>query len=238
MCTMFLLVCKTSDASRTFSFICRFVITLSTLNFSNPDCHLSLTFYRSLVLLVHYAGDMQLPPPSVLATYPKPNYVNPESRSSKLLIANCVMMSVTLCVVGVRIYTRVYITHCFGADDLFIILAVVSCPGGTLHQSLSWEQVWAFAILVAAAITYVRIDGFRHAWDIAPASIPEMLRWLLATHILFGHAVTFVKLSLLLLIRKIMESGTKALRCIILFGIFYVIASNISFTLVLIFQCR
>lgn len=68
---------------------------------------------------------MQLPPLSVIANYPTPNYVNPETRGPSLLIANCVMLSISLVVVGIRFYTRIFISRCFGPDDFFILLALV-----------------------------------------------------------------------------------------------------------------
>jgi len=69
---------------------------------------------------------MQLPPPSVIAKYTTPNYVNPESTGASLLITNCVMLSISLVVIGIRIYTRVWISNNFGWDDVFILLALVS----------------------------------------------------------------------------------------------------------------
>lgn len=71
---------------------------------------------------------MQLPSLAVLATYPKPNYVNPETKGPDLLVANCVMFSVASVVVGLRIYTRVFVSRCFGADDVFVLLALVRYP--------------------------------------------------------------------------------------------------------------
>jgi len=68
---------------------------------------------------------VQLPPISVMAKWPKPNYVNPETTGAGLLITNCVMLSVSLVVIGIRIYTRVWISNNFGWDDVFILLALV-----------------------------------------------------------------------------------------------------------------
>lgn len=71
---------------------------------------------------------MQLPSLAVLATYPTPNYVNPETKGPDLLVANCVMFSIASVVVALRIHTRVFISRCFGADDVFILLAMVFFP--------------------------------------------------------------------------------------------------------------
>jgi hypothetical protein len=86
--------------------------------------------------------------------------------------------------------------------------------------------------------SYIEFGGTRHVWDIVPSTIPRLLRYSLATQIVFGQAVTFVKISMLLLTRKIMGSGSKTLRNIIIFGIVFVACGNISYTLVMIFQCK
>ena len=69
---------------------------------------------------------MKLPPLSVIAEWPTPNYVDPESTGAGLLIANCVMLAVTSLVVSIRIYTRLRITKNLGWDDIFILVAMVS----------------------------------------------------------------------------------------------------------------
>lgn len=68
---------------------------------------------------------MQLPPASVIAKWPTPNYVNPESTGAALLITNIVGLSISLVVIGIRLYTRVWMTNNFGWDDVFILLALV-----------------------------------------------------------------------------------------------------------------
>lgn len=77
---------------------------------------------------------MQLPPPAVLAKFPRPNYVNPETKGASLLITNVVMLSVSLVVVGIRIYTRLFISRNFGWDDFFILLAFVSRSSDSIYD--------------------------------------------------------------------------------------------------------
>lgn len=77
---------------------------------------------------------MQLPPPAVLAKFPRPNYVNPETKGASLLITNVVMLSVSLVVVGIRIYTRLFISRNFGWDDFFILLAFVSRSSDSIYH--------------------------------------------------------------------------------------------------------
>ena len=68
---------------------------------------------------------MRYPPPSVVASWPKPNYVDPETRGLALVIVNSVSIILVLIVVGLRCWTRLKITGSFGADDVCIVLATV-----------------------------------------------------------------------------------------------------------------
>ena len=75
-----------------------------------------------------------------------------------------------------------------------------------------------------SAFTYAKHGGTRHVWDVEPSSVQPLIKLALATQILFGNAVTFVKISMLLLTRKIMGNGNKTLRNIIVFALVFVIA--------------
>lgn len=68
---------------------------------------------------------MQLPSPELLATLPQRNEINPETRGPAVVIANGIGLAVATIAVGIRIYTRVFITRNFGWDDTFILLALV-----------------------------------------------------------------------------------------------------------------
>jgi hypothetical protein len=65
------------------------------------------------------------PPPSVIATWPAPNYVNPESKGNQLLVVSSVFAILAIAVVLARLWVRVKIQRNAGIDDLFIFLALV-----------------------------------------------------------------------------------------------------------------
>jgi len=68
---------------------------------------------------------MQLPPASVLATLPPPNYINPETRGNAKVIINIVLYSILICFIGLRIFTRTHLRKFFGKDDVLILVALV-----------------------------------------------------------------------------------------------------------------
>lgn len=70
-------------------------------------------------------GGMRLPPPSVVASWPPPNYVDPVTRGNALLIVNIVFQGLATIALAGRLYSR-YIKKWFGIDDVLIVLAYVS----------------------------------------------------------------------------------------------------------------
>jgi hypothetical protein len=65
-------------------------------------------------------------PIDVIISWPKANYLNPETRGAGLLIFNAVLIFIVTFTVLLRLYVRVYLLRWFGVDDLFIIAALVS----------------------------------------------------------------------------------------------------------------
>jgi len=68
---------------------------------------------------------MQLAPLSVLKSWPKPNYIDPITRGNGNVILNVALYTVLFCFIGLRIFTRAHLKRIFGADDVFILLAMI-----------------------------------------------------------------------------------------------------------------
>jgi hypothetical protein len=69
---------------------------------------------------------MRSAPPEVIATWPKPNYVNPEVRGPDLIIAGLVTLVFAIISVVLRMYVRIRIMRKTDWDDWFMVLASVS----------------------------------------------------------------------------------------------------------------
>jgi hypothetical protein len=63
--------------------------------------------------------------PEVVATWPKPNYVNPERRGPELYIVNTIFFTMATIAVLIRLYTRLFVRKWFGLDDWLILFAWV-----------------------------------------------------------------------------------------------------------------
>lgn len=78
-------------------------------------------------------------PPEVRATWPKPNYSNPESRRGALLGVEIVLLFITVLVMALRMYTRKVIRKSVGLDDWLMTLATVTLA---LSSSMAFDVRW------------------------------------------------------------------------------------------------
>jgi hypothetical protein len=69
---------------------------------------------------------MKPPPPSVVASWPAPNYINPEVHDDSVIIINSVFSFIVAVFLGIRLYARFCVTKWYGVDDFLIIASVVS----------------------------------------------------------------------------------------------------------------
>ena len=108
------------------------------------------------------------PPLTAIASWPRPNYVNPEMHGSARIACAVAMSPLILLVVTLRFYTRVRLTKNLGLDGWIIGFAVVSplmlpsprnpkfsnmsCPASyhcfQLGQSDRRRKLWGLTTLV------------------------------------------------------------------------------------------
>lgn len=140
---------------------------------------------------------MQLPPLDVVETWPQANYTNPsEVRGPAILILTAIFIPLLVILVALRIYTRLRLSKNFGADDVAIVAAVFPTIG-----------------CAALALTAVLHYGWsRHVWDVPTDQLVVGLKFVIAVEILFVISASLTKVSMLLLINRIMAAGSSTLR--------------------------
>lgn len=79
---------------------------------------------------------MRFPPPSVTATWPRPNYVDPPTRGPALLITELTTLSLALVCLALRLWVRVRQLHKAWWDDWVMVAAGVCCAGTTVDVIL------------------------------------------------------------------------------------------------------
>jgi hypothetical protein len=65
------------------------------------------------------------PPNSVIASW-RSNYNNPESRGNGIVIAEITMLVCCYFIVGLRVWTRSFLSKSFGIDDVLICFNLVN----------------------------------------------------------------------------------------------------------------
>jgi hypothetical protein len=165
---------------------------------------------------------MQPPPLSIIESWPAPNFVNPETRGNANIILNIVFYTLLLFFIGLRIFTRTYLRSSFGADDVFMLLALI--PASTF---------FVISVLADAKFLWVR-----HVYDIPVSHVVTGLKMVLATEVVFAGACTLTKLSILMLVRRMLSNATLFWRRITWLAISICAIQGSVFCLTVIFQCR
>ncbi|KAJ2893927.1 hypothetical protein MKZ38_008077 [Zalerion maritima] len=180
-----------------------------------------LRLYDSADVAIH-PPTMRLPPYSVLASWPEPNYVDPETRgSANEIIALGLLILVTL-MLGIRLYTRTVISHGFGPDDTLICLAYLP----------------ATAFAITNIVADHALGWNRHVWDVRLKYLTDGIKLSLASQSLFDVATSLTKLSMLAMLYRLACASKSRMRFVVLGMMIFVTLSGILFVPILIFQCK
>ncbi len=80
--------------------------------------------------LLQVLANMRSPPPEVLASWPTPNYVNPETRGHALTIVELTALSISSICLGLRLYVRARIMRSVDWDDWLMLAGAVRRHNG------------------------------------------------------------------------------------------------------------
>ncbi|KAF2704640.1 hypothetical protein K504DRAFT_461392 [Pleomassaria siparia CBS 279.74] len=124
---------------------------------------------------------MRFPPPEVLMTFPKPNYVDPVTRGPALIIVELTLLPIALICVALRLWIRIGWLHKSWWDDWLMVVAMIFSCGTT--------------VLVIMATT---MYGWNiHVWDLTIPLMETGRKASMAGQSLFVLASSFVKMSIL-----------------------------------------
>jgi hypothetical protein len=76
------------------------------------------------------------PPSSVIATWPRPNYVDPETRGWTGAIILIVFSAITTATFAARMWARLLVSKNAGLDDLLMSIAMIPLLGLTISAVL------------------------------------------------------------------------------------------------------
>ncbi|KAL3459325.1 hypothetical protein BJX64DRAFT_291302 [Aspergillus heterothallicus] len=123
---------------------------------------------------------MRGPPPEVVASWPAPNYVDPDYQGPQLLIAGVILLAISCTVVGLRLSVRLYIKRSAGWDDWIILAAIPFMICSTVAANLGTRYGWGY-----------------HLWDNKPEWRRPSLMTTYFSQLCLAIIMALVKLSLL-----------------------------------------
>ncbi|KAI0535614.1 hypothetical protein GGR58DRAFT_529287 [Xylaria digitata] len=165
---------------------------------------------------------MKVPAFEVVASWPKPNYTDPESRAPIGKVIGSILLALVTIILAIRLYSRKRLTKGFGLDDTFICLAYFP----------------AAAFTITGIITQERFQWGRHIWDVEPKFFSPNLLLTLIHLILFDLATSLTKLSMLAMVRRLTAASRNSLENAAVLTLVALITANcFIFITVEIFQC-
>jgi hypothetical protein len=176
-------------------------------------------------LSANYPGctDNESPaPPDVIASWPKPNYVDPQTHGPGLLVLTIILGSIGIVIVGMRLYARFLITKAPGLDDVLITFSLVFAIASSV------------LILIGNQVYY---NGY-HIWDIPRSSAVGHRINVWTAQFCYTITLSLTKISVLLFYRRLSVSFTKAFMIATWVGIAYNALYLIGFVLLFLLFCR
>ncbi|KAK8024950.1 hypothetical protein PG990_002773, partial [Apiospora arundinis] len=135
---------------------------------------------------------MRFPPLSVIATWPRPNYIDPPTRGPALIVTELTTLLVALICLALRLWIRVRQLHKAWWDDWVMVVAGICCAGTTLDVILA-TQLYGWD---------------RHVWDVPYWMLVQGRKVSAAGQAFFVFASGLGKLSILLSYLRIALPGT------------------------------
>ncbi|KAI0416622.1 hypothetical protein F5X98DRAFT_375502 [Xylaria grammica] len=165
---------------------------------------------------------MKIPPIEVIGSWPKPNYIDPESRAPIGKAIGPTLLALVTVILAIRLYSRKRLTKGFGLDDTFICLAYLP----------------ATAFTIAGVITQENFQWARHIWDVEPKFYSPNLLIMLIHFFLFDLSTSLTKLSMLAMVRRLTAvSSNKRENTVVLILAALITVNCFIFIVVGIFQC-
>ncbi|KAL1604452.1 hypothetical protein SLS59_003644 [Nothophoma quercina] len=163
---------------------------------------------------------MRSAPPEVIATWPKPNYIDPVTRGPGLMVVELTLLPIAMIIVFLRLWVRIGWLKKSWWDDYLMVAAMVFSIGTTIlvilaTQNYGWDK---------------------HVWDMKLPELSTGRKASMAGQTLFVLASSTVKMSILVSYFRI--APEKSLFRKLVWGTFaLVFAAFVVFLVALWVQC-
>ncbi|KAH7412092.1 hypothetical protein DE146DRAFT_265919 [Phaeosphaeria sp. MPI-PUGE-AT-0046c] len=166
------------------------------------------------------------PPIEVMLSWPRPNFIDPETKPNSLLFIACVLGPLTIILLFVRLWVRIFHQRNPGWDDWLMLVATLP------------------TIAVTILFPLAGMSGLgQHVWDFDPFKDSDKLvnsrKYILAIECIFCVASGLIKVSILLFYRRLSSRAvSNAFRWTTWITIGFIVAYTIALTLAPILGCK
>lgn len=187
---------------------------------------------------------MRLPPPEVVATWPRPNHINPETRGPALIIVELTTLPLALLCLALRLHVRVGILNKGGWDDWLMIAAAVgfallpprACEAERLTRPSERGQVFGSGVTICVILASTLFGWDVHAWDLSEDDMVSGRQVSLAVQALFVLATALAKVSILVSYLRFAPLDS-LFRRLTHASIGLIVVANLAFFIILWAQC-
>ncbi|KAE9971827.1 hypothetical protein EG328_005358 [Venturia inaequalis] len=160
--------------------------------------------------------------PEVVAKWPKPNFIDPETRGPTLYIINGTFFGLATLAISVRLYARIFVRRWVGLDDFLIVLAWFFTAGDIS------SVFWGFS----------RYMWDHHMWDGDPALLVPGSKTLFAAKMFWCSASAFIRLSILVFYYRLLEHvQIRKYRWVLHLNVAYVVSIYLCYLGTTIWAC-
>ncbi|KAF2683611.1 hypothetical protein K458DRAFT_304176 [Lentithecium fluviatile CBS 122367] len=163
-----------------------------------------------------------VPPSSVILSWPRPNYINPDTHDWSGSVIVIVVLALSITVYTARIWARVVLAKNAGLDDLLMSVAMFPLIGVSM-----------------AVVLGCRVYGFQlHAWDQTSETYVTTRQMAWAIELTYMASTSLIKISILCFYRRLANGSVSRTFVYWVWGsIAFVIVYFVAFTMAIIFTC-
>jgi hypothetical protein len=158
---------------------------------------------------------MRQPPHDVVASWPAPNYINPETRGPALVIVELFTVSISTICLGLRLHVKARIMRSVDWDDWLIVGAAVGIRTHNtakdrivIANSLPYIQLFGAGVTICVVLASSRYGWDIHIWDLDHRQMVASRQVSFAAQILFILATVLAKISMFVSYLRLAPRGS------------------------------
>jgi len=170
-----------------------------------------------------------------------PTYNCSQDQGTKALVVASVLLGIAIVTVTARLYVRISLRRSLGWDDYTIIASSVSTFTDAMLWIKEWRLMWYQLVGITAFATYVKCiqAGMgKHLLCLTLERIADVAKWSLISQILITVNLCLTKVSVAILVMRVIDKAKRRLTQLLWVLIVFVIISHLVQVLLFCFQCR